>query len=227
MFRFIKYVIIILLFAPLNIQAQPFYRLKADYTIKYKDDQGKSIMQMGVVYYDTNARVIVMKNGFPVREFIVQKDTSIFQIRNNYIHARSRAYAMVELSIFHLALKGELEDYGLKKSGYSLENVKEEKGLIVTSWLPPDHMKEFVGKIMVSLKDKHLFGIVFYDVKGNIVAKHFFRDYSNINGFVFPKEVLRIQMDGTKEKSFLTNYSKISVNGLGEDEMYNYKIPTN
>jgi hypothetical protein len=210
-----------------QIISQAFYRIKSDYTIKYKDPKGNSVMQLGVVYYDLNYKVIVMKNGFPVREIIAQKDTTIYQIRNNYIHSKSKAYSIVELSIFHLALTGQLEDYGLKKAGYQLENVKEDKGLLLTTWFPPENLKKDFGKILVSVKDKLLFGIVFLDVNEKIIAKHFFRDYTNINGFVFPKEVLRISYFNDQEIYNLTNYDKIIVNGPNEDEYYNFKVPAN
>jgi hypothetical protein len=206
-------------------QAQQFFRIKTDYSVKYTDSKGNSALQIGVVYYDINSKMIVMKNGFPIREIIAQKDTSIYHIRNNYIHIREKAYSPVELSIFHLALIGELEDYGLKKAGYTLESVKEDKGLILTIWTPPGQMKSYTGKILVSVKDKKLFGIVFLDANEKIIAKHFFRKYTNTNGFTFPSEILRITYLNDQEISMLTSYSNIIVNGTNEDEYYNYKIP--
>jgi hypothetical protein len=206
-------------------QAQQFFRIKTDYTVKYTDAKGNAIIQIGVVYYDIHSTLIVMKNGFPIREIIAQKDTSIYHIRNNYIHIREKAYSPVELSIFHLALIGELEDYGLKKAGYTLDTVKEDKGLILTIWSPPQNVKSYTGKILVSVKDKKLFGIVFLDANEKIIAKHFFRKYTTINGFYFPSEILRLTYMDDQEISMLTSYSKIVVNGENEDEYYNFKIP--
>jgi hypothetical protein len=208
-----------------NSNSQQFFRIKTDYSVKYTDSKGNSVLQMGVVYYDLNSKIILMRNGFPIREIIAQKDTSIYHIRNNYIHSIDKAYAVAELSIFHLALTGEMEDYGLKKAGYKLDTVKSEKGLILTTWSPPDNIKDYTGKIMISVKDKKLFGIVFLDKKEKIIAKHFFRNYTTINGFVFPTEVLRITFEDNLETSMLTTYSKILVNDTKDEEYYNYKIP--
>jgi len=208
-----------------KIRAQQFYRIKADYSIKYTDTKGNQILQMGVVFYDMNSKKVVMKNGFPVREILVQEDTTIYQIRNNLLAGTSRAYALANLSVFHLALTGELNNYGLDKSGYHLENVKSDKGLILTTWAPPDFAKDYLGKILVSTKEKQLFGIVFLDKNEKIIAKHFYRDYKNINGFVFPTEVLRITYFDDEESYKLTKYSKIKVNDMADDEYYNYQIP--
>ena len=217
----------ILLISPLNTKAQQFHRIKSEYTIKYKDPNGNDILQRGVVFYDINSKKIVMKNGFPVREIIVQNDTTVYQIRNEQIIASSRNYAMVDLSIYHLALTGELNRYGLDKAGYILDTVKRDKGLVLSTWLPPQNAKENLGRILVSSKDKQLFGIVFLNPEEKIIAKHFFRDYTNINGFEFPTEVLIITYKNDKEIFNLTKFINIAINETGNEEYYNYKIPQN
>jgi hypothetical protein len=180
---------------------------------------------MGVVFYDINSKMLVMKNGFPIRENLIQKDTIIYQVRNGVLTGTSRAYILVDLSIFHMALTGELNNYGLDKTGYRLENVKSDKGLILTTWSPPEAAKDYLGKILVSTKAKKLYGIVFLDINEKIIAKHFYRDYKNIDGFVFPTEVLRITYENNQESYRLSKYSKIKINDMADEDYYNYKIP--
>jgi len=217
----------ILLNSPIDTRAQQFHRIKSDYTIKYKDPKGNEILQKGVLFYDINSKKIVMKNGFPVREILVQTDTTIYQIRNEQILASTRTYAMVDLSIYHLALIGELNKYGLDKAGYTLDTVKRDKGLVLSTWLPPQNANKFLGRILVSSKEKQLFGIIFLDPEEKIIAKHFFRDYININGFEFPTEVLVITYENDKEIFNLTKFTNITINESGNEEYYNYKIPLN
>lgn len=217
--------IAILVSIPFMTESQQFFRIKTDYSVKYTDSKGNSMLQMGAVYYDINSKILVMRNGFPIKEVVAQKDTSIYHIRNNIIHSREQAYALVELSIFHLALTGELEDYGLKKAGYNLDSVRSDKGLILTIWSPSENLKCAEGKIIVSVKDKKLYGIVFLDKNEKMIAKHLFRNYTNINGFVFPTEVLRQTFIDNFESSMLTTYSKIIINDTKDEEYYNYKIP--
>jgi len=225
-YAFLK-MVAILAVIPLQINAQQFHRIKSDYSIKYKDAQGNQVLQMGVVFYDVNAKKIVMKNGFPVREILVQKDTVIYQIRNEQIINSVKSYALVDLSIYHLALTGELNNYGLKKSGFTLDTMKNDKGLVLSTWLPPKNVNNVLGRILVSTKDKQLFGIVFLDPNDKIIAKHLFRDYTNINGFDFPTEVLVITYVNDKEVFNLTKYSKIALNGTDNEAYYDYKIPSN
>jgi len=223
----LTFIVVFFTFFSSKMNGQQFHRIKSDYSIKYKDSQGNQILQMGVVFYDINSKKIVMKNGFPVREILVQKDTTIYQIRNGQILASTRSYALVDFSIYHLALTGELNNFGLDKSGYTLDTVKRDKGLILTTWSPQKDAKDFLGRILVSTKEKQLFGIVFLDPKEKIIAKHLFRDYTNINGFEFPTEVLIITYSDDKENFNLTKFSKIIVDGTDNEEFYNYKIPSN
>jgi hypothetical protein len=207
--------------------SQQFYRIRAEYSIKYKDTNGNQVLRMGATFYDANTKMLVVKNGFPVREILAQLDTTIYQVRNEKLVGKSRAYALVDLSIFHMALKGVLNNFGLEKAGYHLEKVKSDKGLILTTWAPPENAKEYLGKILVSTKQKQLYSIIFLDVDENIIARHIFRDFKNIDGFVFPREVLRITYEGGEETSYkLTSYKNVRVNETGRDEeYYNYKIP--
>jgi hypothetical protein len=206
-------------------KSQAFFRIKTDYSIKYKDSDGNAVLQAGALYYDINHKTVVMRNGFPIKEIIAHKDSIIYQIQNNSVVSSEKTYAPVELTVFHLALSGNLENFGLKKAGYKLAATTEDKGLLLNTWLPPDNMEKTSGKIVISIKDKHLFGIVFFDLKDRIIARHFFRNYTNVKGFVFPTEVLKITYENGKEISVLTNYSKILVNSTSEEEFYKYKIP--
>lgn len=206
--------------------AQQTYRIKTEYSIKYKDIRGNEILQMGSIFYDMNNKIVVMKNGFPVREILAHKDTTIYQIRNNKLLEKHQAYSNTSLTIFHLALSGKLNNFGLDDTGYHLVNVKSDKGLILTTWSPPDKFKDVLGKILVSTKNKQLFGIVFLDKNENIVAKHFYRNYRHLNGFTFPSEVLRITYEDGKESYKLTKYKNIRINETSKnEEYYNFVIP--
>ena len=220
--------ILLILSITYQANAQQFHRIRSEYTVKYKDKNGNQVLRMGATFYDANSKILVIKNGFPVREILAQIDTTIYLIRNEKLVGQSKAYSLVNLSVFHIALTGKLNNFGLDEAGYHLENVKSDKGLIITTWAPPEEAKSYLGKVLVSTKEKQLYGIVFLDTNKKIVAKHIFRDYKNIDGFLFPREVLRITYNNGEETYKLTNYKNVRVNETGrEEEYYNYKIPTN
>ena len=205
-----------------SISAQEFYRFSAEYSVKYKENTGKEILKLGKVFYDINEKQIVMKNGFPVREILIYNDTTVYQLRNNRIVNKEKNIFPVEFSIFHLALKEELKNYGLEKAGYKLDTVKLDRGLIISIWNPPPKYRDVFGDIVVSTKSKQLFGIVFLNVNGDIISKHFFRGYKQIKGFSFPSQVVRINYINDNETYETTTYEKIKVNDTDNNEYFSY-----
>lgn len=212
--------VIFAILGSLNANAQQFYRIKTDFSIKYKDANGKQLLQMGAIFYDINNKTIVIKTGFPTKQTIAQKDSIIYKIGNSEITKQGKVIIPVELSIFHLALTGNLENFGLDKLAYHIEEIKNEKGLVISIWTPNEKIKKYAGKILVATKNKQLHSIIFLDKNQKITTKHFYRNYTNINGMMFPCEVLRINYDGDKESYKLSTYKNIILNETNKNEEY-------
>jgi len=221
-----RYIIFfILFFIPQIIFAQDFFRIKADFSIKTKLPDGKQYLTMGTVYYDKTVRTTVYQIRFPEKEIWVNKDTNMYKIIDNKIISRQSVPAVIEFSIFHLTLNGNLADYGLKKTSFTIEKTEKDKGMVITTWKPPANFAKRLGKIMVSNQDKKLQGIIFFNPAGTIISKQFFKKYFNSNGLEFPSEIVQINYTNGKEGYELTTYSKILVNDLNEENIYNYRLP--
>ncbi len=220
-----KRILIILLlpffiFAANNAISQQFYRIKVDYSVKYKGVGGEQMLQLGQVFYDINNKVILIKSSFPQQEIIVQKGNKTHKIIDGNITQTFESPIPVYFSIFHLALSNKLENFGLDQLGYSMEEIKKEKGMVMTSWKPQQRLKQQFGNILISTKNKQLFAMIFLDTSGNIIAKHFYRKYINLNGFIFPMEIARISYWGKKQSYELTTYKNIKLNEFGSNEEY-------
>ena len=224
-YYFVLFVLVLLLQQKYSVAAQDFYRFKADYTIKLTRKGNKPVMKKGTVFYDKNVKKIVIKNGFPVKEDIIHSDTSIYFVRVGRIINRTTNFLPVEFSVFHLALNGNLANYGLDKAGYILNEVSRDKGLVIATWLPENSFKENLGKIIIATKGKELYSIVFLNKQEEIVSKHIFHKYMYDKGFSFPTEIVRIYYDNGEELYELTTYRNIKINETGNDEYYNYRIP--
>ncbi len=205
------------IFVGQTIDAQQFYRIKADYSIKYKGADGRQMLQLGRVCYDINKKTIVLKNSFPTDETIVQQGNETRKIVNFKVVETVKSVVPVELSIFHLALSSQLENFGLSNIGYTMSEIKKEKGLVMTSWKPAKKYQQQLGEILISTKNKQLFAIIFLDKNGKTVAKHFYRKYTNINGFLFPAEIVRISYLNNKKSYQLTTYKNIVLNNFDNE----------
>jgi len=221
----ILFLLLCLFFVNQRVHSQGYFRFSADFSIKAKDAAGKGTLTMGRVYYDKNIRKIVYQTKFPEIETWVTADTCMFKFANGKLVQKAIIPSVVEMSIYHLALNGQLPDFGLKKSFFKVEKVEKENEMVITTWLPPSNFANKIGKILVSNKEKKLFGIVFLDVKGAVAAKQFFNNYQNYKGLFFPTEIVNIKVLNGKELYEVTTYKNIKVNDYVDDNLYNYAIP--
>jgi hypothetical protein len=216
-----------------DLNAQQFFRFKADVSVKDKLADGKYRLTMGKVYYDKIFKKIVYSLNFPKKEDIVIQDTSMFKINAaGLLTEQTRTLLMPEFTVFHLALTGKLSDYGLQsgkeeKSIYKVGSVAKTKDGILTTWVPSDDkFKTLFGDIKMLTKNRRLDVMIFYDKDGKMVSRQFFKKYINVKGIEFPTEVTMISyaFDGTKNIQ-QTTYKNIVIDQNDEDQMYRYRIP--
>lgn len=216
-----------------DLNAQQFYRFKAEVSVKDKLADGKYRLTMGKVYYDKIFKKIVYSLNFPKKENIIIQDTSMFKINaTGLLTEQTRTLLMPEFTVFHLALTGQLSDYGLQSSKeersiYKVGSVEKTKDGVLTTWVPSeDKFKALFGDIKMLNKNRRLDVMVFYDKDGKMVSRQFFKKYVNVKGIEFPTEVTMISyaFDGTQNIQ-QTTYKNIVIDQNDEDEMYRYRIP--
>lgn len=214
--------------------AQQFYRIKSDVSIKDKLANGTYRLTVGKVYYDKPSLKLIYKLHFPQEETIIIQDTTLYKIGKDGALVSSQNVMVVnEFSIFHLSLSGKLADYGInsgKAAGiYKISNVEKEKdGRVVTTWSVTDkRLTKTLGKIKMANINKKLDAIAFYDTNDKLLSQQFFKNYVNINGVEFPLQVTQISnnTDGTQNIQQST-YKNIVIDQEDENSMYNFRIPT-
>ncbi|CAH0996892.1 hypothetical protein EMA8858_03027 [Emticicia aquatica] len=227
-----KKIFLLLFFVVFTSQAQQFYRIKADVSIKDKLSNGSFRLTVGKVYYDKTNLKVVYKLTFPQQETIIIKDTTLFKISKDSVISQT-VMAANEFSIFHLSLSGKLADYGINAGNaakiYKISKVEKDKdGRVITTWsVVEKQLMETLGKIKMANVNKRLDAIAFYDVNEKLLSQQFFKEYANINGVEFPKQVTQISYntDGTQNIQ-QTTYKNIIIDQEDENSIYNYPIPT-
>ncbi|UTA67971.1 MULTISPECIES: outer membrane lipoprotein-sorting protein [Emticicia] len=225
--------VIVLTFSTTYLYSQKSYRIKADISIKDKHTENTYGLTIGKVYYSIVSKKLVYKLSFPSQETIVIKDTILYKIDNNgTIKNEQRTLLVNEFTIFHLSLSGKLSDYGLSQGNtskiYKVQKVeKDANGRVITTWeVAEKKLIKLMGKIKMANVDKKLDAIAFYDLQGKLLSQQFFKDYDNINGVIFPKQITQISYnaDGT-QKIQQTTFKNIEIDESGEDNIYDYPLP--
>lgn len=133
-------------------------------------------------------------------------------------------FAVPESSIFHLSLMGRMKEFGLKNSQYTVEKVERENNRVYITWKPSIQLSSF-GKIKIAQQNNRLEGVVFFDKKGQEIARQLFRNYQTINGVDFPKEVVMVSRKGDKSYYMVTTYTNIVVNDFKDTQHYRVALP--
>ena len=178
----------------------------------------------GKVYYDTRFRKLLIDINYPIKEKWVSVDTLLYHFLGDKFKRKTVNITTPETSIFHIALTGQITNYGLKKSFYQIEKIEKEADRVYITWAPDSRLKSLLGKVKLSQYRNRLEGVVFFGVKGEIIAKHFFKKYKNINGVDFPEEVVFISIRGGKEYYQMMTYQDIVINDFKNDAYYNYQL---
>jgi hypothetical protein len=204
--------------------AQQYNRIHADFSVKVKNASGGQSLTMGQVYYDRNIKQIIYYVSFPEKEMWITSDTMVYQVRNDKLISKTSTFSIAEFTVFHLALNSRLQDYGLRNTTYKVENVDREKDLVITTWAPPEKARESLGNILVSVKSKQLFGVVFQDPKGIPLRKQFFEEYQVVSGLSFPGKIVEVNTTAGIDSYQVTTYKNVVVDEMDNDNKYFYPV---
>jgi len=210
----------------LPVESQDFFRIKTDFTIKSKAPSGQQQLTVGKVFYDKNIKQIVYEISFPEKEVWVQKDTTLYKIVGSKVIAKQGIPTMIEFTIYHLILNGNLADYGLKNTRFTITKVEKIQNSVISTWEPPTELKKIMGNVLISNINQQLDGIVFKNTNGEVLSKQFFRNYIKIKGLSIPQEIIRENYINGQKAYEVTTFTKTLINDYSGENIYGFKIPS-
>ncbi len=216
--------ILFLLVSANDALSQKYSRVSADFSVKIKSPSGGQSLSQGRVYYDRGLRQIIYILTFPEPETWVSADTVLYRIRDGKVVSRNFSPSMADFSVFHLALSSHLQNFGLNLTKYEPKTVTREGDQVITTWLPPMHASDKLGKILVSARNKQLYGVIFFDPKGIVIRKQFFEDYQVISGLSFPGKIVEINIFSGSETYQVTTFKNIVIDESENDDKYYYPV---
>lgn len=204
--------------------SQQYYRISADFSIKTKNNDTSQQLVMGTVYFDKLNGKLVYDNFFPERETWVIQDTNLYKFKEGVFQSREHSPFPVETSVFSLLLNGSIVNFGLEDSFFTLQDVEVDEGLLISTWIPPDHLAESFGKILISNIGGTLDGIIFFNPEEEILSKQFFREYVNIEGIDFPGEVIQISYINGEEAYQVITYKNVVIDEKDHESFYDFPV---
>lgn len=204
------------------------YRLAADFSIKEKQPDGQNVLILGRVYYDKHYQKVVYDISFPQPEIWVTYDTLLYKFdAKGQLKSRYPIPPLSRFSVFHLALTGQLPNYGLDGTIYAIEKTElSTQGMVVTTWQPKASLRDKLGKILTRQQNKRLTGVVMLDPKGKVLQKQQFEQYGNTpNTSFFPCYIRQLTMDGKGQEFYkISTFKNLIINEKTHLDMYNFGL---
>lgn len=223
-----KFLLLFIVFVSIAFSglSQEAYRIHSDFLFKSKGLDSLFRVTKGEVYFDKNIKTLVFKNTFPKRETFVIKDTFLYVYHADTLIDTRKNLIPPEHTMFSYLLSSTFSNYGLEQSGFKINDVERQKGIVVTSWMPNGIIGQYVSKILVANKNKRLYSVVIYDKDKKLISRQIFKKYQSIQGTEIPSEILSVTYynDSTQYMQ-ITNLNNIKLNESENESMYNFKLP--
>lgn len=205
-----------------SLQAQIFYRVECEVSIKEIHEDGKQQLMVGKVYFDKHIREIIYDIRFPQAMRFAVTDFGILSDSIQASKDKQLTQHLVDFSVFNLVLSGKLDYFGLDNTQYRLVDVKKENDMVISEWALPEEMGSSFGNMLVSQKDNRLYGMVSLDAEGQVVSKQFFTEYQEVDDVLFPCKLIQLSYkDGEAVDKKITTLRNIKLN-TERNENYRY-----
>lgn len=220
-------IFLLLVFAfPSWIEAQEYYRISADFTVKIRRSDGSMNLTRGTVFYDKNIGELIYRVTFPQPEVWVMADTSLFKFREDSVYQRISIPSINKFTIFHLSLNSGLSDFGMKKSLFKVSKVEKKNGMVLSYWKIPDKAESSIDHVVVAKKENRLESVIMIGKESQVLSRQFFRDYISIGAFEFPSQIVQvIPSEGGDDNYQVTEFRNVKVNDMENEAMFRYQIP--
>ncbi len=180
----------------------------------------------GVIYYNQE-KALTAHVTSPLDQWMIFKGDTLsiyYPDENKLIKMPSRS-GEVTLPIFQLLINTNLEDLGLVKAGYTLNDTRVENGKITAVWKPPSTAKKILGDLIATYMHDSLISIVAFDPKDRVVSRQIFSNYMESEGKLFPGH-LEVTKYGKVDSVFeIIHLNDVTFNAEISDELLNPAIP--
>jgi len=209
-----RLLVLLLVLLPLFGRAQEPFRLKADFSLKATNTAAGDRLTTGTLYYDRNLGQLIYRIQFPEQATMVLTHDSILY-RSELQRQASPNTAPPISSVFHLALTGQLADYGMAASNsFQLLENGRDGNYIVSTWKPTVAGK--TSKVALLQLHGKLAGVIIYGPNRKPVSRQEFSGYEQFLGSSIPTHIRQELLLGDNPSYISLELSNIVLNELNE-----------
>lgn len=220
-----RFVILLFLVFITNVAVCQFaYRIEADILTKTRLPDSTFQISKGALHYDKNEKQIIFDFTFPEKEKVVLFDTIMYTFVEDSLKNVRSNFLIPEQSFFHFILSGNLNNYGFDEARFTAQGIDKKKDMVITTWVPPDHIKPILSKILVATKQKRLYSLTLFDGDGEVLNRQILKSYQLIDGVDIPHEVLIATYVENGVMYQVINLNNVLINDEQNNQKYKVKL---
>jgi len=198
-----KYLWSLLFFSiSISASAQKYVNLNAQFSLIEKNTlKDTSVLVHGDISYNLTNNETKYTVSFPMEETWHFQDSTVTIVNAEQEITRKELAEINQLTIFNKILTFNLKDFGLKESGFTIDEVEESDDSIIVKWTPPEASQPFLDYVITEVTDQYLESVLFYDVDGKAINKTYYEDYDLIKGVPVPR-VMKSHFKAQEEEIF-------------------------
>jgi len=144
----------------------------------------------------------------------------MYTFREDTLFLKSKNLLIPDQSLFHFMLSGKMENFGLDEAQFEMKGFEKQKDMVITTWIPPEGLKEIVSKVLIATRNKLLYSVTMLDGKGEVMNRQILKNYQFIQGIEIPSELLIATYAKSGTIYQVINLSNIVINNAQNDKDY-------
>lgn len=204
--------------------SQQAYRLSAEILTKTRMPDSTFQISKGTIHYDKNIKKIIFDFTFPEKEKVVLFDTLLFRYQDGKLAEKTTSFLIPNQSFFHFILNGNMANFGFDQALFEAKGIEKKKDMVITTWLPPDHIKKYISKVLVATRNKQLYSITLMGPGEKVLNRQILKNYHLIDGFEIPYEILIATYLDDRVMYQVITLDKVVLNEEGNHSKYNHEL---
>ena len=190
--------------------------------------KGKKANLKAEVYFKPAGSVLITRSSFPGEKIIRTNGLGEYfeyDVKDNTVAYLMGKEFSSRYSVFYAFFSGNINDMGLRETGFTLKKTRIDQKMVITEWEPVDKQGK-ISRAELVHENKLPIYLAFYDAGNKPLQKSFYSSYTRVGSTSFPMSLIEFEYAGEKD-SVITRrkYRNPVLNEGVEEKWFQFKVP--
>lgn len=193
--------------------------------------KGKVVTIKADVYFKYIEGVMIVHYTHPYNYVLVTNlkgEIKAYYPDKNEVYTDQNAFFSSQNDVLYAFLSNNSSDLGMRELGFLMKESKNEKGLMINTWIPKAQSAGKITKIEMALENYQPIFTSYVDAKGKTQKKMYYSNYYKGNGISFPQRIVSI--DYLPKNDSIVNrkvYTSVLFDRQAVGSYFDFVVPAN